>query len=339
MLLVGPEYRPSPLTDNDGRYFNSSTHDAAYKALHQALTRQPGWVCLVGEPGSGKTELLARLIRTSAMPPTPLKFSYLSAEQLAGGPLVETICDRLDNAPGDCPMGILLDDASSLNDNDINSLAILLNSQLAHNCQLRLVLAGAPALYDRIRQQFAKHSVPDSLGSVTLQPFANAEQAAFIFHLLHRLPAHDADLGLPQELVALISDYAGGLPGEIVTLCERALAIAQRSGDDNINLDTVHRAIETLELSDQQMPTCPALTDQEVAAKTVPTATLNKHSDRWQAGLIVVGAFAAGIACALFYLHALPLLMNLAKPDRPLVTDTVISTDTNTYIDIILPKE
>jgi type II secretory pathway predicted ATPase ExeA len=236
--------RPFPgLPDPDGVHW-APGHARAYAALEYGLASGASFTVLMGATGTGKTTLLLRLLADAQAPLRPVMLSGIRRDATSA---MVWVLRALDMAPVDAGCAattwhqvqdavidiyaqggrlvLLADAADELSDDVLDELRMLSNLNTADDRLVQIVLAGDPALRDRLltprhaalRQRVAAwgHLAPLDLGGLrgmleTRLRRAGADPAAVVVE--DALPVlHAATGGVPrlaEQLMELGMVYA-----------------------------------------------------------------------------------------------------------------------------------
>jgi general secretion pathway protein A len=257
--------RPFSETADPDVFYPSPGYEHACTELFAAIRTCTGLVVLTGEPGSGKTTVLRRVVRDaeadgsrvlSCSVTAPLDAMCVPlARQLGApdsvtrsGPPREAVLAALQaRAPEGSAIVIALDEAQLLAQAELEDLHALTEARAATGARLAVLLAGQPEL------ELTLAKLSDHKGG-----------AAGVFHVsLPRLPASDVGAYVAYRLgqaggrrdvfladaIERIAVHAEGIPRVINQLCDAALRTARESG-----LATVSAAIVDVEARRLELP-------------------------------------------------------------------------------------
>ena len=236
-------------------------HLRAQATLEYGLLSGAPFCVLTGEAGSGKTSLLLNLMQRT---PDDLRIAMVAGLRRGGGSVLPWILQALGaEVETDTPetalharvqdmliaeyaagkrVVLVLDEAQNLSADALDELRMLSNINTARDQLLQIVLAGQPALRDRLRapdmaglaQRVAAWGHLDTLDRAALDGYVGARLAA---------AGGPEDL-FDAEALDLIQAATGGLPRPVNQLCELALVYAMTDeGADGVDGDTVRQVL------------------------------------------------------------------------------------------------
>lgn len=228
----------SLLPDSEFLYLGS-THRTAYSLLEYGLLTEAPFMVLTGDPGTGKTSLLHKLIGdnrdlysigflTNArydvdyLLPWILLALGLNTKQLDPVEAQHLFAKFLaEEALRKRRVVLIMDEAQNLGVKLLEELRLLSNLNREKSLQLQIILSGQPDLQTLLRRvdmtQFAQRVVVD----YHIQPFTEDEVAQYIHHRI-QLSGGTRPLFSPQACV-LTYRLSQGNPRLINQVCEMAL--------------------------------------------------------------------------------------------------------------------
>lgn len=228
----------SLLPDSDFLYLGS-THRTAYSLLEYGLLTEAPFMVLTGDPGTGKTSLLHRLIADNRelysigflsnarydveyLLPWILLALGLNTKQLDPVEAQHLFAKFLaEQAIRKRRVVLIMDEAQNLGVKLLEELRLLSNLNQEKTLQLQIILSGQPDLQSLLRRvdmtQFAQRVVVD----YHIQPFTEDEVAQYIHHRV-QLSGSSRPLFTPQAC-ALTYRLSQGNPRLINQVCEMAL--------------------------------------------------------------------------------------------------------------------
>jgi len=228
----------SLLPDSEFLYFGS-THRTAYSLLEYGLLTEAPFMVLTGDPGTGKTSLLHRLIADNRdaysigflsnarydvdyLLPWILLALGLNTKQLDPVEAQHLFAKFLaEEALRKRRVVLIMDEAQNLGVKLLEELRLLSNLNREKSLQLQIILSGQPDLQALLRRvdmtQFAQRVVVD----YHIQPFTEEEVAQYI-HYRIQLSGSSKPLFTPQAC-SLTYRLSQGNPRLINQVCEMAL--------------------------------------------------------------------------------------------------------------------
>ena len=233
----------------------------AHAAMEYGILTGAPVMVLTGDPGTGKTSLVLRLMEEAD---TALRMVLLCGMRQAGGSVLPWILQALgETGAASLPdteqftrlqdlliaeyaagrrMVLIVDEAQSLSDLALDELRLLSNINTARDQLLQVLLVGHSALRDRLRQ-------PDMQGLAqrvgiwaAMPPLAPEEMEAYVGARLARMGGPE-DLFEPEAL-ALVHAVTAGLPRAINQLCEMALIFGLTDKAGTVGADAVRTALD-----------------------------------------------------------------------------------------------
>ena len=253
--------RPFQLTPDPNFYFESITHRKALSYLGYGMAQGEGFIVITGEIGSGKSTMVAHLMRK--VDPEQMTVGQVVTSNLDGSELVHLVAQSfgLDVAGQDKASALgaietflheeardgrrcllVVDEAQNLSFEALEELRMMSNFQLGSHPLLQQLLLGQPefkqtlAQHDRLEQLRQRVIAAHHLTAMEVQ-----EVAPYIEHRLSLVnwkgyPSFD------PKIFPKIHEASGGIPRRVNQIATRLLlmgAVEQRSQIDCAMLDQI----------------------------------------------------------------------------------------------------
>jgi len=258
--------RPFLATPCARNYVATEVAETAREQLLRAILRGEGPGLLIGPPGTGKTLLLhvlaeqcrshcdlvmlphGRFPSPRALLQTLLHELKQPFHGLEDAELRIALMDYIKDE-GSRPVVVLADEADTLKLRILEELRVLTNVQRKSEPAVRLVLAGSPALEERLtspklqtlNQRIAVRCYLDALN--------RADTFNYVRSQVSRAGAK-ADQLFPEDALQAVYHATGGVPRLINQVCDHALVLAYADGVQEVTAELVQEAWSDL----QQIP-------------------------------------------------------------------------------------
>jgi general secretion pathway protein A len=262
----GLTMRPFAVTPNPRFLYPARAHREALAALEYGVKHRRGFICLVGEVGTGKTTILRALldglsvsVRTALITHTTLDREDLlwlilnelliPHEGLTRVEMIqalhEFVLDELQC--GRFPPLLIVDEAQNLNDEVLEEIRLLTNLEIGDTKLLQVILAGQPELEAKLAQPHLRQLDQRIAVRARLEPLNLEETIAYVHHRLEVAGARDLRL-FKRGALHKVWSWTGGTPRLINMVCEQALVNAFGGNRDRVSEVLVDEAVHDLGL-------------------------------------------------------------------------------------------
>ncbi|RMG44000.1 MAG: AAA family ATPase [Acidobacteria bacterium] len=242
-------------------------HHEAFAALLYGIKMRRGFMCLIGEPGTGKTTLLYALLerledhlKTVFLPGTDLTFKQrlqfiiesLSGRQVDGTVLSLTrqLQDLLaEEWRAGSNVVLIFDEAQNLAVREMEDIRLLTNFETPRAKLLQVILVGQPGLREKLALPELAQLKQRITVNVSLRPLTLAETGEYIEHRLRvagwTKPLHEL---FSRSVIAAVYEASRGVPRLINAVCHNALLIAYAENKMRVDLPMIEEAATELDL-------------------------------------------------------------------------------------------
>lgn len=266
MYLDHFKLREMPFSLTPGTRFVhfSPGHRSAIDHLLFGIRQRKGFIVLVGEVGSGKTTLCRALLRE-------LEATYQTAlilnPRLSEGQLLRAILNELgvSDVRGDLlalrdrlnahlleqaergnDVVLIIDEAQTLSAAMLENIRLLTNLETEDRKLLQIVLVGQPELRTRLNDHRLRQLRQRVGVYYHLRGMGPDDTARYVAHRLNVAGAGEHPRFDPQAL-ALVHEFAQGIPRQVNTACDMALLAAFSRGEVDVGEAAVRGAVEELQ--------------------------------------------------------------------------------------------
>jgi general secretion pathway protein A len=278
-------------TADPDTFYPSPSHESARAELFAAVKTLAGFIVLTGEPGTGKTTLLRRVIRdveaaggrvlsggvAALLDAKPASSTGEANAPGATAPRARRealLASLAAHAPQGSPIVVAVDEAQSLGRSELDELRSLVEAGTASGTRVAVLLVGQPELDEKLARLGGHRGPPvHALRVVLARLEAPEEVGAYVAYRLRSAGPTRSDLFGP-DAIQRVAGYADGIPRVINQLCDAALRIAAQAGAASVSPSIVDAAAGQLALPFPARAAVPSLrrTSRGVLPKAVRRA-------------------------------------------------------------------
>ena len=250
--------KPFSLLPDPEFLFLSTRHKKGLNLLEYGLFNRAVFTVLTGEPGTGKTTLLNRILDQSR---GRFTVGVITTTHPDASSLLPWVADAFGlDCPGQDTVGyfraftaflgrsfaegqqvlLVVDEAQNLNIQMLEDLRLLSNINDGRQSGIQIILAGQPSLRTLLTRSDMRQLAQRVAVDYALEPLNEDEASAYVQHRL-RVAGGEPDL-LTEYACALAHQLSGGNPRLINQLCDLALTYGFGEGVDRITASLLLQA-------------------------------------------------------------------------------------------------
>ena len=314
-IFFGLRELPFPHTNDLHFFYPTPATRNAEKSIITALREHNGLVLLTGEPGTGKTTLLRRIV--NSLEPhawiISLPFSVLTFADI-----LTYLCDQFAITPSSndpftkvlkiqehlrtsterrARVILCIDEAQNLHKDTLDRLRLLLHLKGPNGKLLQILLAGQLPLETKLAHPDLQHLQQYITVHCQLEPLSRNAVKSFILHRLC-IAGYDRPALFTSESIQRIADYSQQIPRLINVICDNALIAAYMAGSQTVSVDLIEEVAKNLLLSNEARDDKEKETPTSSPVVQQPDGRSQLHSRHWLSNLVwtSVGIFFAWIS-------------------------------------------
>ena len=219
---------------------------------------------MIGQPGTGKSSLVAEHIRDvtdSKLMLAEIVSGRLGADDVlrmiatrfgveADGITKSTLLTHLEERfrnllkQGRRPV-LLVDEAQGLSPDALEEIRGLTNLQSGNAPLLQVVLVGQPSLLDLVRSPGLEQLHQRVIATCQLEPLLEEDVRGYVEHCL-RLSGWEGNPGIDEDVYGRVHDESLGVPRRVNLICSRLLLRGMVRQSSRLTLDDVEAVLDDL---------------------------------------------------------------------------------------------
>ncbi|WP_284125637.1 XrtA/PEP-CTERM system-associated ATPase [Parerythrobacter aestuarii] len=258
--------RPFQLTPDPDFYFESATHRKALSYLGYGLAQGEGFIVITGEIGSGKSTLVAHLMKK--IDPAQMTVGQIVTSNLDGEELVHVVAQsfglEIEGHDKASALGaieeflheearagrrclLVVDESQNLSVEALEELRMMSNFQLGSHPLLQQLLLGQPEFKDVLANSGQLEQLRQRvIAAHHLGPMETDELQPYIEHRLSCV-GWEGNPAWDQRVFTEMYDATGGIPRRVNQVATRLLllgAVEQRTRIDSAMLSSVLKEMQ-----------------------------------------------------------------------------------------------
>jgi len=243
--------------------YSHPSYDNAKSYLKYAVSEGEGFVAITGEPGTGKTTLIASLL--AELDKIRVQVATLTNVQIDSVNLLNTVLEEFEIPTGaqnqPSPLSslkryliqqhkngrrciLIVDEAQGLSAASLEELRLISNLQYDNRLLLQVFLVGQEPLMDIIRAPGLEQLHQRLIAASHLDSLGLAETKAYINHRLNKAGWNN-DPVLTEDAMNMIYKFSSGIPRRINLICHRLFLYGGlKQKHELVGADALHVIVE-----------------------------------------------------------------------------------------------
>ena len=266
LKFFGLRKPPFGVTPDPSFLYLGPAHREALASLSYGIEAGRGFLALIAKPGMGKTTLLFHLLekfRSSA------RTAFLFQTQRTSREFMRLLITELGYEADDQDfvrmheefnnhllqearsgnrLIVVVDEAQNLDTSVLETIRLLSDFETPRAKLLQIVLAGQPEFADKLASQGMAQLRQRVLLLNRLAPLSPEETKNYIEHRL-RVAGYVGGPLFTSEALAIIADFAEGIPRNINNFCFKALSLACTSQQKTVDATIAEEVLADLDIS------------------------------------------------------------------------------------------
>lgn len=262
----GLRMKPFAVTPDPRFLYAGRSHREALAALEYGIEQRRGFICLVGEVGTGKTTLLRALLEKLDVSVRTVLITHTTVDRvdllrmilhelliphadLTRVEMIQVLNDFvLSELYARCPPPVIIaDEAQNLSAEVLEEIRLLTNLEIGDTKLVQVILSGQPELDRTLAKPELRQLGQRIAVRARLKPLDPEETAAYIRHRLQVAGARELDL-FSRGALRRVHERTGGIPRLVNILCEQALVNAFGANRRTVNEAILEESVRDLGL-------------------------------------------------------------------------------------------